>query len=57
MNHSYFNNDAKFTDSAKFTGAKFTGSAFESPSDAATVLFQVVLLLLIVFGLMPENRI
>ena len=61
MNHSYFNNDAKFTGAkftgAKFTGAKFTGSAFESPSDAATVLFQVVLLLLIAFGLVPENRI
>jgi hypothetical protein len=35
---------------------KFTGSAFESPGDAATVLFQVVLLLLIAFGLVPENR-
>jgi len=44
--------DVKFTSSAKFTG-----SAFESPSDAATVLFQMVILLLIMFGLMPENRV
>ena len=48
MNHTrppYFTNDVKFT-----------GSAFESPGDATTVLFQVVLLLLIAFGLVPENR-
>jgi len=51
MNQS-LTNEAKFTSSAKFTG-----SAFESPSDATTVLFQFVLLLLIAFGLVPENRI
>jgi hypothetical protein len=51
MNHSHFTGSAKFTDSAKFTG-----SAFEAPGDAATVLFQFVLLLMIVFGLVPDNR-
>ena len=56
MNHSHLNNDVN--NRVKMTGsAKFTGSAFESPSDAATVLFQFVLLLLIAFGLVPENRI
>jgi hypothetical protein len=30
---------------------KFTGSAFESPSDAATILLQFVLLLMIIFGI------
>jgi hypothetical protein len=30
---------------------KFTGSAFESPGDAATILFQVILLLMIMFGI------
>jgi hypothetical protein len=43
MNHtspSYFNNHVKFT-----------GSAFESPGDASTVLFQVVLLLMLIFGI------
>jgi hypothetical protein len=30
---------------------KFTGSAFESPGDAATILFQVILLLTIMFGI------
>jgi hypothetical protein len=55
MNHSHLNNDV--TNRVKFTdSAKFTGSAFESPGDAATVLFQFVLLLMIVFGLVPDNR-
>ena len=43
MNHTippYFTNDVKFT-----------GSAFESPGDASTVLFQVVLLLMLIFGI------
>jgi len=30
---------------------KFTGSAFESPSDAVTILLQCVLLLMIIFGI------
>jgi hypothetical protein len=49
MNHTsplYFTNDVKFT-----------GSAFESPGDAATVLVQVVLLLVIIFGIRVEERI
>jgi hypothetical protein len=41
----YFNNNVKFT-----------GSAFESPGDAATFLFQVVLLLMIIFGIRNEER-
>jgi len=48
MNHTsppYFTNDVKFT-----------GSAFESPGDASTVLFQVVLLLMIIFGIRMEER-
>jgi hypothetical protein len=43
MNHTsppYFNNNVKFA-----------GSAFESPSDARTVMFQVVLLLMLIFGI------
>ena len=43
MNHTrppYFTNDVKFT-----------GSAFESPGDATTVLFQLILLLMIIFGI------
>jgi hypothetical protein len=35
---------------------KMTGSAFESPGDAATVLFQFGLLLMIVFGICIEDR-
>jgi hypothetical protein len=35
---------------------KFTGSAFESPSDAITLLFQCVLLLLLMFGIQPDRR-
>ncbi len=55
MNHSHLNNDV--SNRVKMTGsAKFTGSAFESPGDASTVLFQFVLLLMIVFGLVPDNR-
>ncbi len=49
MNHSYLNNDVT-------NQVKFTGSAFESPSDATTVLFQVVLLLMIIFGIRVEER-
>jgi hypothetical protein len=30
---------------------KFTGSAFESPSDATTILLQFVLLMMIIFGI------
>jgi len=48
MNHTsplYFTNDVKFT-----------GSAFESPGDAATILFQVVLLLVIIFGIRNDER-
>ena len=47
MNHTsppYFNNNVKFA-----------GSAFESPSDARTVMFQVVLLLMLIFGI-GEHR-
>jgi hypothetical protein len=33
---------------------RMTGSAFESPGDATTVLFQFVLLLMIGFGLVPD---
>lgn len=33
---------------------KFTGSAFETPGDAATILLQFVLLLMIILGL--EDR-
>jgi hypothetical protein len=49
MNHSHLNNDVS-------NRVKMTGSAFESPCDASTVLFQFVLLLMIVFGLVPDNR-
>jgi hypothetical protein len=35
---------------------KFTGSAFESPSDAVTLLLQCVLLLLLIFGIQPDPR-
>ena len=35
---------------------KFTGSAFESPGDAATVLFQLVVLLMIILGGDIENE-
>jgi hypothetical protein len=34
---------------------KFTGSAFESPNDALTVLFQWALLMMIIVGL-EERR-
>ena len=39
MNHTHVNH------------VKFTGSAFESPSDAATILLQFILLLMIIFGI------
>ena len=35
---------------------KMTGSAFESPGDAATVLLQLIWLLIILFGLQEERR-
>jgi hypothetical protein len=35
---------------------KMTGSAFESPGDAATVLLQLVWLFIIIFGLQEERR-
>jgi hypothetical protein len=35
---------------------KFTGSAFESPGDAATVLFQLVLLMMMIIGILIENE-
>ena len=41
----YFNNDVKFT-----------GSAFESPGDAATFLLQLGVLLMIIFGIRNEER-
>ncbi len=45
MNHTpYFNN------------VKLTGSAFESPGDAATVLLQLIWLAIIIFGLQEERR-
>ncbi|NBO53680.1 MAG: hypothetical protein EBU84_03600 [Actinobacteria bacterium] len=34
---------------------KFTGSAFESPSDAATILLQFVSLLAIIFGIVEHQ--
>ena len=48
MNHTsppYFTNDVKFT-----------GSAFESPGDAATFLLQLGVLLMIIFGIRNEER-
>jgi hypothetical protein len=35
---------------------KMTGSAVESPGDAATVLLQLVWLFIIIFGLQEERR-
>jgi len=35
---------------------KFTGSEFESPGDAVTLLLQCVLLLLLIFGIHPDPR-
>ena len=35
---------------------KFTGSAFESPSDAATILLQFVSLLVIIFGIVEHRN-
>ena len=36
---------------------KMTGSAFESPSDAATVLLQLIwLLLIVIIGIQEERR-
>jgi hypothetical protein len=35
---------------------KMTGSAFESPGDATTVLLQLIWLLIILFGLQEERR-
>ena len=51
MNPNYNYSDPNFDNAVKFTG-----SAFESPGDAATVLFQVVLLLMIIFGIRVEER-
>jgi hypothetical protein len=51
MNPNYNYSDPYFDNAVKFTG-----SAFESPGDAATVLFQVVLLLMIIFGIRVEER-
>ena len=51
MNPNYNYSDPYFDNAVKFTG-----SAFESPGDAATVLFQVVLLLMIIFGIRMEER-
>jgi len=45
MTSDYFHNDVKFT-----------GSAFESPNDAATILLQFVSLLAIVFGLVERRN-
>ena len=49
MNHSnpYFDNN----------NVKMTGSAFESPGDAATVLLQWMWLLLVIFGIRIEERV
>ena len=44
MNHS-FNNDVKFT-----------GSAFEYPADAVTILLQWVFLVMIIIGFGFEDR-
>ena len=44
MNHSFNNN------------VKFTGSAFEYPADAATILLQWVFLVMIIFGFGFEDR-
>ena len=48
MNHSnpYFENNVKMT-----------GSTFESPGDAATVLLQWMWLLLVIFGIRIEERV
>jgi hypothetical protein len=35
---------------------KFTGSAFESPDDAVTLLFQWALLIMIIWGIGIEER-
>jgi hypothetical protein len=45
MTSDYFHNDVKFT-----------GSAFESPNDAATILLQFVSLMAIVFGLVERRN-
>ena len=51
MNPNYTHSDPYFDNDVKFTG-----SAFESPGDAATILFQVVLLLMIIFGIRNDER-
>lgn len=50
MNPNYNYSDPYFNNNVKFTG-----SAFESTGDAATILFQVVLLLMIIFGIREER--
>ena len=40
---------------SRMNDVKFTGSAFESPRDAATILLQFVLLLMIIFGIRVDN--
>jgi hypothetical protein len=45
-----------FTNSNPMNTLKFTGSAFESPSDAATILFHCVLLLMVIFGIQEDRR-
>ena len=48
MNHSnpYFDNNVKMT-----------GSAFESPGDATTVLLKLIWVLIIIFGIRIEERV
>jgi hypothetical protein len=44
MNHTFYND------------VKFTGSAFEFPNDALTLLFQWALLMMIIGGIGIEER-
>jgi hypothetical protein len=44
MTYDYYHNNVKFT-----------GSAFESPGDAATILLQFVALLAILFGIVEHQ--
>ncbi len=51
MNPNYNYSDPYFTNDVKFTG-----SAFESPGDAATFLLQLGVLLMMIFGIRNEER-
>ncbi len=51
MNMNMNNNSSMYN---YHNNVKFTGSAFESPSDAATILLQFVALLAILFGIVEH---